>query len=142
MNAGDLTRNPVEALADEFARRCRNGETPSIDEYAERYPELASVRWRRGGLPVRVGGWCLGQKTVSAITLWRTIWLAPGAPLSVELLLHESRHVQQFEASAVFPILYLWESLRRGYVRNRFEVDARAYATTRLREPDKPKPRG
>src|SRR6516162_931857 len=41
MNAGDLTRNPVEALADEFARRCRNGETPSIDEYAERYPELA-----------------------------------------------------------------------------------------------------
>ena len=111
-------------------------------EITERYPELASVRWRRGGLPVRVGGWCLGQKTVSAITLWRTIWLAPGAPLSVELLLHESRHVQQFEASAVFPILYLWESLRRGYVRNRFEVDARAYATTRLREPDEPKPRG
>src|SRR5689334_16790294 len=69
-----------------------------------RYPELADVRWRRGGLPVRVGGWCLGQKTVSAITLWRTIWLAPGVPLSVELLLHEARHVQQFEASAAFPI--------------------------------------
>src|SRR5262249_1393445 len=43
-----------------------------------RYPELAHVRWRRGGLPVRVGGWCLGQSTVAAITLWRTIWLAPG----------------------------------------------------------------
>lgn len=107
-----------------------------------RYPELAGVRWRRGGLPVRVGGWCLGQSSVSAITLWRTIWLAPGAPLSIELLLHEARHVQQFEATAVFPILYLWESLRRGYVRNRFEVDARAYAAARLREPDTSKPRG
>ena len=105
-------------------------------ELTGRYPELAAVRWRRGGLPVRVGGWCLGQKTVSAITLWRTIWLAPGVPLSVELLLHEARHVQQFEASPVFPILYLWESLTRGYVRNRFEVDARAYAAERLREPD------
>jgi hypothetical protein len=107
-----------------------------------RYPELQAVRWRRGGLPVRVGGWCLGQKTVSGITLWRTIWLAPGAPLSIELLLHEARHVQQFEASAAFPILYLWESVRRGYVRNRFEVDARAYAAARLRETDESKPRG
>jgi hypothetical protein len=106
------------------------------------YPELDQVRWRRGGLPVRVGGWCLGQSTVSAITLWRTIWLAPGVPLSIELLLHEARHVQQFEASAAFPILYLWESLRRGYVQNRFEVDARAYAATRLRKPDESKPRG
>jgi hypothetical protein len=111
-------------------------------EITTRYPELGDVRWRRGGLPVRVGGWCLGQSTVSAITLWRTIWLAPGAPLSVELLLHEARHVQQFESSATFPILYLWESLRRGYVRNRFEVDARAYAAARLREPDESKPRG
>lgn len=111
-------------------------------ELVAKYPELDAVRWRRGGLPVRVGGWCLGQKTVSAITLWRTIWLAPGMPLSIELLLHEARHVQQFEASVAFPILYLWESLRRGYVQNRFEVDARAYAAARLREPDESKPRG
>ena len=97
------------------------------------YPELGRARWRRGGLPVRVGGWCLGQRTVSAITLWRTVWLAPEVRPSEELLLHELRHVQQFEASAAFPILYLWESLRRGYVRNRFEVDARAYAATRVR---------
>ena len=119
------------------------GRTTSLPpDLVAKYPELGAVRWRRGGLPVRVGGWCLGQKTVSGITLWRTIWLAPGVPLSLELLLHEARHVQQFEASAAFPILYLWESLRRGYVRNRFEVDARAYAATRLREPDESKPRG
>ena len=50
-----------------------------------------------------------------------------------ELLLHELRHVHQFEASPAFPVLYLWESLFRGYHRNRFEADARAYASSRVR---------
>ena len=103
------------------------------DELVDRYPELADARWRRGGLPVRIGGWCLGQRAVSAITLWHTIWLDSECMPSEELLLHEIRHVAQFEASAAFPVLYLWESVRRGYVRNRFEVDARAYAATRVR---------
>ena len=102
-------------------------------ELMRRYPELARARWRSGGLPVRVGGWCLGQRSVAAITLWHTIWLAPDATPSGELLLHELRHVDQFEASRAFPLLYLWESVRRGYVRNRFEVDARAYAAARIR---------
>ena len=102
-------------------------------ELIDRYPGLAQARWRRGGLPVRVGGWCLGQRAVSAITLWHTIWLDTESSPSEELLLHEIRHVAQFEASAAFPLLYLWESLRRGYVRNRFEVDARAYAAARVR---------
>jgi hypothetical protein len=106
----------------------------------EQYPELSRARFRRGGLPVRVGGWCLGQGSVSAITLWRTIWLAERAPLAPELLLHEIRHVDQFEASATFPLRYLWESIRRGYVRNRFEVDARAYAASRLRAARQPTP--
>jgi hypothetical protein len=97
------------------------------------YPDLARARWRRGGLPVRIGGWCLGQRSVSAITLGHTIWLAPNLRPSGELLLHELRHVEQFEANVAFPVLYLWESLRRGYVRNRFEVDARAYAASRIR---------
>lgn len=98
----------------------------------ERYPELARAKWRRGGLPVRLGGWCLGQSTVAAITLWDTVWLAPEVELSSELLLHELRHVDQFEASAAFPLRYLWQSLRHGYTRNRFEADARAYASQRL----------
>ena len=101
----------------------------------ERYPELRQARWRCGGLPVRVGGWCLGQASVSAITLWHTIWLAPDTTPSAELLLHELRHVHQFEASAAFPLQYLWQSATRGYVGNRFEVDARRYAASRLREP-------
>jgi hypothetical protein len=65
--------------------------------------------------------------------LWRTVFLAPHARLDAELLLHELRHVHQFEASAAFPLLYLWESLFHGYRGNRFEADARAYASSRLR---------
>jgi hypothetical protein len=99
-----------------------------------RYPELSRVHWRRGGLPVRVAGWCLGQSSAAAITLWRTVFLAPSVALGTELLLHEFRHVQQFEASVTFPLRYLWESARRGYFANRFEVDARQYASQRLGE--------
>ncbi len=99
-----------------------------------RYPEVARARWRRGGLPVRVGGWCLGRRSVSAITLWHTIWLAPDLQPSGELLLHELRHVDQFEASRWFPLEYLWQSARYGYVRNRFEIDACNHAARRIRE--------
>lgn len=99
-----------------------------------RYPELGRARWRSGGLPPRVGGWCLGQATVSAMTLWRTVWVAPGIAPSAELLLHELRHVDQFQSSATFPLRYLWESLTRGYVQNRFEVEARAFAAARVRD--------
>ena len=102
-------------------------------DLAARWPELRAVRWRRGGLPPRVGGWCLGSASVDAITLWRTVFLAPGVAWEPTLLLHEHRHVEQFASSVVFPFLYLWESLTRGYARNRFEADADAWAAARLR---------
>ena len=108
----------------------------------ERHPELARMRVRRGGLPVRVGGWALGRSTVAAITLWRTVFVAPGVALDVELLLHELRHVHQFEESATFPLHYLWESVRRGYHANRYEADARTYAAAQLRASVKESPRG
>ena len=101
-------------------------------QLADKYPELRAARYRVGGLPLRVGGWSLGTRTVSGITLWRTIWLEPNGPWEAELLLHEIRHVQQFQASASFPLQYVWESLRRGYHANRFEVDARRYASAQL----------
>ena len=101
------------------------------DLILERHPELAGARWRRGGFLPRVAGWLLGQRSVAGVTLWRTVFLGRHAPLSVELLLHELRHVQQFEASRAFPIEYLWETLRSGYHRNRFERDAREYAAAR-----------
>jgi hypothetical protein len=101
-------------------------------QLAQEFPELLGARYRIGGLPLRLGGWSLGASTVSGITLWRTVWLEPGVRWEAELLLHEIRHVQQFQASASFPLQYVWESLRRGYHANRFEADARRYATARL----------
>jgi hypothetical protein len=98
----------------------------------QRYPELAEARWRRGGLPVRIGGWCLGRSTVSGITLGRTVWLAPMVPLAPELLLHELRHVHQFASDRAFPLRYVWRSLRHGYARNPYETDARQFAASRV----------
>ena len=103
------------------------------DALLVRFPELAAVRWRRGGLFVRIGGWALGQPTVAAITLWRTVFLAPGVPWDAALLLHELRHVHHFATSRAFPLRYVWESLRRGYANNPFEADANDYARRRLR---------
>jgi hypothetical protein len=100
---------------------------------AQQYPELTVARYRRGGVPLRIGGWCLGAATVSGITLWRTIWLDRHVAWDVGLLLHEVRHVQQFQATPGFPLRYIWETLRRGYRQNRFEVDARRFAARRLR---------
>jgi len=98
------------------------------------WPELRSIRLRRGGLPVRVGGWCLGRSTVAGITLGRTVWLAPGVRWDAGLLLHELRHAEQFEADRLFPVRYVWASLTRGYMRNPYELDAVAYAGSRLRD--------
>ena len=103
------------------------------DELLHRFPELRAARFRRGGIFVRIGGWCLGVSSVAGITLGRTVWLAPHATLDAGLLLHELRHVQQFAAIWWFPVRYVWESVRRGYHDNRYEADARAYADRRLR---------
>ena len=92
------------------------------------FPELATVAWRRGGFPLRVGGWLLGQRSVSGITLGGTVFLAPPESLSTRLLLHELGHVRQYRRDKTFPIRYLWESVIRGYSRNRFEVEADQFA--------------
>jgi hypothetical protein len=97
-----------------------------------RYPELTEARWRRGGLALRVGGWCLGRSTVHGITLGRTVHLARGVGLPPGLLLHELAHVRQFAQDRSFPLRYAWESLRRGYARNRYEVEADAFADEAL----------
>jgi len=99
-----------------------------------KYPDLTRATYRRGGLPVRAAGWALGTSSAAAITLWRTIFVAPGTLLSPELLLHELRHVDQFLESRTFPFSYLWQSIRYGYSRNAYEADARRYAARRLAE--------
>jgi len=100
----------------------------------ENYPDLAQATYRRGGLPVRVAGWALGTSSAAAITLWRTIFVAPRTRLTPGLLLHELRHVHQFLQRRTFPLSYLWQSIRYGYSRNAYEEDARRYAARRLAE--------
>ncbi len=102
----------------------------------ERHPELLEARYRRGGLGPRLGGWGLGRASVSAITLGRTVILGPNAPFDVGLLLHELAHVRQFATVPLFPLLYLWESLWRGYRSNRYEREADAFAIDALRRAD------
>jgi hypothetical protein len=110
------------------------GETLELpEEMLRQYPDLAQAQYRRGGLPVRVGGWALGMSTAAAITLWKTIFIAPNVALDPELLLHELRHVHQFLEDKAFPVSYLWQSIRYGYSRNAYEVDARRYSASRLR---------
>lgn len=43
------------------------------------------------------------------------------------LVVHEMEHVRQFQRYGFlrFCVLYLWESARKGYYNNRFEVEAR-----------------
>ena len=107
------------------------------EDLVRRFPDLAQASYRRGGLPVRVGGWSLGTSTAAAITLWRTVFVAPNTALEAELLLHELRHVHQFLANKAFPVSYLWQSVRYGYTRNAYEVDARRYSASRLGTGDK-----
>jgi hypothetical protein len=96
------------------------------------YPELAEVSYRSGGLPVRIAGWALGRSSAEAITLWRTVFLNPRARVNAELLLHELRHVHQLSERKSFPLSYLWQSIRYGYSRNPYEIDARRYSALRL----------
>lgn len=47
-----------------------------------------------------------------------------------ELVLHEYFHVlRQWNAGRLTTLAYLWEWVRRGYRNNRYEVEARAFAT-------------
>jgi len=107
------------------------------EDVIRRFPDLAEATYRRGGLPVRLGGWALGTSTAAAITLWRTVFVAPATVLDAELLLHELRHVRQFLEYKALPVSYLWQSIRYGYTRNAYEIDARRYSASRLRTGDK-----
>ena len=121
--------------------RLLTGEPITLDAaLLERYPELGGANWRDGGLPPRIGGWFLGRGSVAGITLWRTVFLAPGVALDAELLLHELGHVRQFEASPWFPLRYILASARRGYSGNRYEHEAQAFAEARLRATHLPTP--
>ena len=132
--ARQLVTNPVAGVARAAIALLVGRREALPAELVARYPELGEARWRRGGLALRIGGWCLGQSTVHGITLGRTVHLARGVGTPPGLLLHELAHVRQFARDRGFPARYAWESLRRGYSRNRYEVEADAFAARVLAE--------
>lgn len=115
-----------------FARALIGEPLQLAPELLAAFPELAEARFRRGGLPPRVGGWFLGARTVAGITLWHTVWLSPDAHLTPHLLLHELAHVRQWRTVRWFGVRYVWESLLRGYASNRYELNAEQCARERL----------
>ena len=88
------------------------------------------VRIKEQSRLARLAAWKLKTPTV-AITLGRTIHLHN--TLRADFLAdpswvcHELAHVHQFKRYGFFPFLlrYFWESLRKGYYNNRWEVEAR-----------------
>ncbi len=87
------------------------------------------VTFREGRLVPAIGG-VLGKMKgpATAVTLGRTIVLNPGEELSPRLLVHELTHVRQWDEDPLFPLKYALQSLRHGYLQNRYEVEARAEA--------------
>lgn len=89
-------------------------------------PEGVTLRSSRlipalGGVLSGMGG------TAAAVTLGRTILVAPGVAVSERLVRHELAHVRQWERQPfTFPIRYVAGHIRHGYRDNPFEREARA----------------
>lgn len=89
-------------------------------------PLPPGVRVRQGRWIPRLGG-ILGRMhgPAAAVTLRRTIVVHPSVRLTPRLLAHELAHVRQWAEDPWFPLRYTAESLRHGYLQNRYEREAR-----------------
>jgi hypothetical protein len=82
----------------------------------------------------RLAAWKLNSDKV-ALVIGKTIHLHNTGKLEFlqnkRWLLHELKHVEQFKQHGFlsFIFLYLWESIRHGYVKNKYEIEARASET-------------
>ncbi len=82
MSTSSGSRNPVEALAEEFVQRRRRGEQATAEDYAEKHPELAEeilalfpallmMEDMVGGSGDRSGSNTLGEEMINGITVGR-----------------------------------------------------------------------
>ena len=78
----------------------------------------------------RIAAWKLSSKRV-AIVVGRTIHLHNASKTEFlnnpRWVKHELCHIEQFRRYGFFRfvIMYLWESMRKGYYKNKYEVEAR-----------------
>lgn len=82
----------------------------------------------------RIAAWKLNSDSV-AMVLGKTIHLYNSSKENFlndeRWLKHELCHIKQFKEHGyfMFVVKYLWESVRKGYYNNRFEVEAREAET-------------
>ncbi|HEY0678031.1 MAG TPA: DUF4157 domain-containing protein [Chitinophagaceae bacterium] len=87
-------------------------------------------RIKENSLIARIAAWKLSSARV-AIVIGRTIHLHNASKEDLlknqRWLRHELCHLEQFRRYGFvrFIMLYLWESMRKGYRLNKFEVEAR-----------------
>ena len=94
------------------------------------------IRIKERSLIARIAAFVLRTNNV-AIVFGKTIflWNATKEDLinNKKWLRHELVHVQQFLRYGFFPFIfmYLWESVKKGYYQNKFEIEARAFEKPR-----------
>jgi hypothetical protein len=86
--------------------------------------------------------WIPGNKDVLGLTLWSRVYIAmeecaidPASRSTVEIIFPELIHVAQFQKAPLwFPVKYLWNHLRYGYINNPAEVEARTESARLAKE--------
>ena len=90
------------------------------------------IRVKERSFIARIAAFILRTDNV-AIVFGKTIflWNATKEDLlkNKKWLRHELVHVRQFLQYGFFPFIfmYLWESIKKGYYQNKFEVEARSF---------------
>ena len=90
------------------------------------------IRVKERSFIARIAAFILRTNNV-AIVFGRTIYLWNASKEDLlknkNWLRHELVHVRQFLRYGFFPFIfmYLWESIKRGYYHNKFEVEARNF---------------
>ncbi len=91
---------------------------------------MKEVHIKENSLLARLAAYKLKNKQC-AIVINRTIYLHNTTKADFmanrKWLLHELKHVEQYQRYGTirFIVLYLYETIRKGYRNNRFEVEAR-----------------
>lgn len=102
-----------------------------LDKGKVKIKDKTRVRVRQNAWQARIACKCIKQTDV-ALTIFKTIYLShstPGAFLNNQRwVAHELAHVRQFmkHGNFRFICMYILESLRKGYLKNKWEVEARA----------------
>lgn len=91
---------------------------------------MPGVKIKEHSLIAKVAALKLGSQKV-AIVIGRTIHLHNTNKQeflkNIRWVRHEMCHIRQFKKHGFLPFIfkYLWESLKKGYYRNRYEIEAR-----------------